>query len=252
MGTIKRGHIPLDGQFTQIPNEWLRDTRLSYRARGILADIMTHADGFDVSERGLVARGAEGRDAVRAAVGELRELGYIEVTKGRQGLGKFSTDEWTITAPKPAAIEHNPTSGPLTGKPLPDNPTSANPPIRTPTKEHQPKNTPNAINSVDDPKIPIANSEAADTEIRGIVKGIYEWTPRAVLDDALAEQLNPIYEDKYGIGARDLGHMIVNERYGDRLCDLIEEHQTSKGNVRGLDYAIAQWVGTITNDYNQS
>ena len=37
-----RGHHTFDDQFVQIPNAWMRDNRLSLKARGLLAQIKTH------------------------------------------------------------------------------------------------------------------------------------------------------------------------------------------------------------------
>lgn len=186
--------------------------------------------------------------SVKAGLNELEQKGLVTIkAQLRKGTRSQTSHLYKINYEGSGLITRRVgVNNPEGGGYSPDEPTIE--PIKEPTI------LPNAINSVNDVKIPIANSNsvAADNEIRGIVKGIYEWTDRVFLEEELAEQLNPIYEDKYGIGARDLGHMIVNERYGDRLTDLIEEHQTSKGNARGLDYAIAQWVGTLTNDYNKS
>lgn len=70
-------HIDFSRDYTQLPNAWLRDGRLSYRARGVLAEIMTNRDGWDISEEKLVQNGPEGRKAIRAAIKELVEHGYL-------------------------------------------------------------------------------------------------------------------------------------------------------------------------------
>ena len=40
--TITRIHLKFERDFTQLPNAWLRDRRLSRGARGLLGEIMTH------------------------------------------------------------------------------------------------------------------------------------------------------------------------------------------------------------------
>ncbi|NEB89515.1 hypothetical protein G3I43_35965 [Streptomyces anulatus] len=62
----------------------MRDMRLAWRARGILAELTTGytpGQGPSVSELVSLTRderlAAEGRDAFRKAVGELRTLGYL-------------------------------------------------------------------------------------------------------------------------------------------------------------------------------
>lgn len=195
-----------------------------------------------MAERMGYSRGST--KSVTSGLTTLQQRGLVTVTKRRRSGTNAQTSHlyklhWKkVRANNPDVGVNNPEGQ---GK-LPDEPTTE--PITEPTT------LPNAINKVDDLKVPDANSEAADIEIRKIVKGIYEWTDRVFLGDELAEQLNPIYENKYGYGSRDLGHMIVNERYDDRLVELVTKHQTSKGKERGLDYAIAQWVSTLTNDYN--
>lgn len=72
-----------DGFFTTIANEALRDARLSYRARGVLAACLTHTKEFRLTRQWIDAHGTEGRDTITKAIHELRELGYVH-------------DEWTV------------------------------------------------------------------------------------------------------------------------------------------------------------
>ncbi|MDO4919909.1 helix-turn-helix domain-containing protein [Kocuria sp.] len=76
MGIITN-HIDFTRDFTQIPNTWVRDKRLSHRARGVLAVILSHRDGWETTTQYLVENGAEGRNAIRAALNELCDIGYL-------------------------------------------------------------------------------------------------------------------------------------------------------------------------------
>lgn len=87
-----------DDNFTIMPNVALRDSRLSYLARGILVELLTHADGWDTNADALWqaaqrSRGgrAEGRRAFRAAFAELEEHGYLVRRTVRGERGRFVT-----------------------------------------------------------------------------------------------------------------------------------------------------------------
>ena len=65
-------------RFTMILNDAIRDDRISWRAKGILAGCMSHANSFQFNKSWIIEHGTEGRDAVNNALNELREYGYLE------------------------------------------------------------------------------------------------------------------------------------------------------------------------------
>jgi hypothetical protein len=73
-----RGHHDFDDHFTQIPNDWVRDERLSLEARGLLAQIMSHRPGWNLSIKSLAGRNHVGRDKVKRILDELLKHGYLE------------------------------------------------------------------------------------------------------------------------------------------------------------------------------
>jgi hypothetical protein len=121
-----RGHHSFDEQFAQIPNAWLRDARLSLKAIGLLAQIMTHVPGWNMSINSLANRNNVGRDQIRTAIAELEEFGYLTREQSRED-GKFSETIWRTSDPTDLPLSENPTS---------DNSTTKN----TITKEEQIKN----------------------------------------------------------------------------------------------------------------
>ena len=66
-----RGHHSFDDHYTQIPNEWLRDTRLTFKSRGLLALIMSHSQGWSLSIASIANANQEGKDAIRSAIKQL-------------------------------------------------------------------------------------------------------------------------------------------------------------------------------------
>ena len=106
---IRRGRMAADvigSHFTQIFNAALRDKRLSWRARGVLAGLLTHSDGFGLNSNDLAKGGphgpncsrGEGRDAVRAALKELEELGYLSRARSQDDSTKrFGSSDYVVT-----------------------------------------------------------------------------------------------------------------------------------------------------------
>lgn len=97
---IRRGFVQATDHFTIIPNAWVRDADLSRRARGLLAELLSHREGWDVSIESLWRTGIEGREAVRKAVQELEDAGYLKrEQQGGKGGEKFGTSEYVLLDP---------------------------------------------------------------------------------------------------------------------------------------------------------
>ncbi|MGV9248118.1 hypothetical protein [Streptomyces sp. NPDC003710] len=100
---IRRGVMAGD-QFTQIANRLFRDTRLSFKAKGIFGCISTHRTGWQVAVADLVRAGPDGRDAVRAGLSELQRHGYLIREQLRHGNGTLGEIVYSITD-RPAAMD---------------------------------------------------------------------------------------------------------------------------------------------------
>jgi hypothetical protein len=85
-----RGHHSFDDHFTQIPNDWVRDTRLSLKAIGLLAQIMSHTPGWRMSIRSLARVNGTGQDTIKSAILELEQFGYL-VRSEKQGHNEDGT-----------------------------------------------------------------------------------------------------------------------------------------------------------------
>lgn len=106
-----RGQHSFDDHYTQIPNSWVRDARLSFKARGLLALLMSHTPGWNMSIRSIAKANGTGLDTVKSAVNELEEFGYLvrSTEQQRDEKGSFADFVWTTT---------DPFQNPVTGKPV--------------------------------------------------------------------------------------------------------------------------------------
>jgi hypothetical protein len=95
--------------FAILRNEVLRDTRLSFRALGILAYVLSRPDNWRESAKELAAQGREGRGAILRALTELEEAGYRQTVRRRDPVtGRVSSAVTWYDQPQPPR-SRNPT-----------------------------------------------------------------------------------------------------------------------------------------------
>lgn len=97
--------------FTTLGNEVLRDNRLSFCARGILAHLLSQPDGKRSDIRTLAERTPEGRERVASAMRELERFGYLKRTKSRTREGRIYTEVEVFDAPRGASSQVSPDAG---------------------------------------------------------------------------------------------------------------------------------------------
>ena len=113
-------------------NYHLRDKRLSLKAKGLLSQMLSLPEDWDYTLAGLCYINRESKDAIRTAIRELEEAGYIRRRQTIDSGGKFAGNEYTIyerpqEPPSGEPSSEKPSSGnPTTGKPMPENPTQQN------------------------------------------------------------------------------------------------------------------------------
>jgi len=85
----------------QLPRAALRDNSLSYRARGVLARLLTNADGYTMTGKDLAREAKEGERAVHAALRELRAAGYVRTVRAQGARGHWTTETFVYETPQP-------------------------------------------------------------------------------------------------------------------------------------------------------
>ena len=96
-----RGHHSFDDHFTQIPNNWVRDSNLSLKAIGLLTQLMSHRPGWNMSISSLARFNKTGVRTIKSAVQELELNGYLLRSEKQQHNpdGTFADFIWTTADP---------------------------------------------------------------------------------------------------------------------------------------------------------
>ncbi|WP_274655591.1 helix-turn-helix domain-containing protein [Paenibacillus humicola] len=124
-----------ENPYVMIDKYGLNDDRLSWKAKGLLAYLLSKPDDWQIYEKDLIKRSTDGRDAVRAGLRELEANGYLSRHQLRGEGGSFGTMEYiiyerpiteTTVDGKSVHGESPQTENPSTGKPSPENPTHTN------------------------------------------------------------------------------------------------------------------------------
>ena len=76
--------------YTVMSNYHLRDRRLSLKAKGLLSLMLSLPEDWDYTLSGLARISLEGKDAIRAAVVELEQAGYVQRRQTTDKAGKRS------------------------------------------------------------------------------------------------------------------------------------------------------------------
>lgn len=67
--------------YTVMSNYHLRDKKLSLKAKGLLSWMLSNNNGWDYSIAGIVANCKENETAIRTALDELKQFGYLKVNR---------------------------------------------------------------------------------------------------------------------------------------------------------------------------
>ena len=96
-----RGHHNFDDHFTQIPNNWVRDSNLSLKAIGLLTQLMSHRPGWNMSISSLARFNKTGIRTIKSAVQELELNGYLVRSEKQEhnADGTFADFIWTTADP---------------------------------------------------------------------------------------------------------------------------------------------------------
>lgn len=114
--------------YTVMANHHLRDERLSLKSKGLLSLILSLPDDWRISIEGMTQFSSDGKDAIRSAIRELTDAGYITRAQTHSEAGTFSGYDYIV--------HETPAASPSSGFPTMENPTTENPTTENPTQRN--------------------------------------------------------------------------------------------------------------------
>ena len=151
--------------YTVMSNHHLRNKDLSLKAKGLLSQMLSLPEDWDFTLKGLSLINREQIDAIRAAVKELEQAGYIVRSRERAGQGRLRGADYLIYEQP---------------QPVPDSPTLENPMLEKPTQEKPTQGKPMQLNKDRQIKEPLT-TDGLNTDSIPIL------SPPSPLEDGAAE-----------------------------------------------------------------
>ena len=144
--------------YTSMSNYHLKDMRLSLKAKGLLSVILSLPENWDYSVHGLSYICKEGQDAIREAIRELENAGYVFRSRNRNKKGQLKNAEYVIyEEPQDRPAEADEESAqpmetvpmqetPMHETPMHETPVLDNPALVMPALEKQMQENPTQLN----------------------------------------------------------------------------------------------------------
>lgn len=92
--------------FTVLYNSMITDRRLSLKAKGLFAVMMSRPDDWEFSVSGLAVFVGVGKDTIRSTLEELEEVGYLIRSQAHDAGGKFAGNVYVLRDTAPPLSEN--------------------------------------------------------------------------------------------------------------------------------------------------
>lgn len=136
MGIVR---VEKNTNYSVVNNTGLRDERLSWKAKGILAYILTLPDDWVFYREEIATHAKDGIDSLRSGMKELKEFGYLKRRPIRDEKNKIVSWE--------TVIHEVPQVDPLADFPPVEEPPVENPSVENPSVENPPVENPTLLNT---------------------------------------------------------------------------------------------------------
>lgn len=152
--------------FTVMDNSGLQDPGLSWKAKGLLAFMLSRPDDWRFYVNELQQNATDGKGATASGIRELIEAGYIAREQKREK-GRFKSYDYTIYETGVPVSDDSPTENPEPDKPALENPSPERPSPEKPKTKNPSTDNPNSE------KQPIINTNNKPNTKRPNTKEIY-------------------------------------------------------------------------------
>jgi len=173
--------------YTVMSNHHLRNAALSLKAKGLLSQMLSLPDTWDYTLSGLAHINREKVDAIREAVRELENAGYITRSRLRDEKGHLRGTEYVIHEQpqenQAAETTENAALSPALDYPTLGNPTLENPTLENPTQLNIDVRNKEVLNT--DLSYTNQSTDPAQGQPSGMVDMIDRITAREVYSDII-------------------------------------------------------------------
>lgn len=98
-GGVYRPKLDIDGQFTLVPNDWIRKSNLSPAAMLLYIYLSGHEPGYDLRFPQIKAETRLGDKALRSALKELTSANWLSATRTKRPNGTMGTYRYEVKNP---------------------------------------------------------------------------------------------------------------------------------------------------------
>ena len=213
------------GGYTVLPNGILRDTGLSLKTKGLFAIILSLPEDWDYSVAGLATVAGCGREAIRTALGEMEQAGYLTRTRSHGEGGKFTGVIYNIRDQ----------AEPLSGKPTSAEPTLEKPSSENPTQLNKDISNKDLIN----PHSPPEGDGPQRKKRQRRLKSVPTWKPERF--EAFWDYY-PRGEDRMG-AVEEWDKLQPDDALIDRMARALARQKASEEWQRGIGIPYAcRWL----------
>lgn len=84
------------GNFVMVHKDFIHDSNLSWKAKGILLYLLSRPDDWQVYETEIVKHSSDGLSGLKSGIKELEEVGYIQRNRKRDDKGRLKEYEYSV------------------------------------------------------------------------------------------------------------------------------------------------------------